>query len=383
MTYEIRVLRTAAELEAAAPEWETRWRAQARPHLEQHPAWVAAKIREPREEPGAAIVTLYGDGVLEAVAPFLLRRWRCPCRIGYRTLVRFPLRLARLSGERLVCGDKPEAFDRLLEALPAEADVVLFESLERDSLLWRRLHDSPSVRRRYWHYMPYGTVPHHLVRLTGDFEEYLATLGGRSRRKLRNAVRKLEAHAGESLAMDRITRREQLPDFFRHAETVSRKSWQGTQLGEIVRATEEDLDVYAEHADRGWLRSYVLRAGDEPIAFVQGFQAAGTYYYNQIGYDPAWAEHDPGKVLLFRLIEDLCAEDRPDRLDFRYGDNLYKQVFGTDCYDEANLYLIRKTPYGALFRAVHGGCARAAAAARRLLQRLQLRERLRRWARSR
>jgi hypothetical protein len=383
MTYETRVFTTRAELEAAAPEWETRWRAQARPHLEQHPGWVAAKMREPREEPGAAIVALYGNGALEGVAPFVLRRWRCPCRVGYRTLVRFPLRLARLSGERLICVETPEVIDRLLEALPTEADVVLFESLEKDSPLWKRLHDSSSVRRRYWPYMPYGTVPHHLVRLTGDFEEYLATLGGRTRRKLRNAVRKLEAHAGDGLAIDRITRREQLAEFFRHAEAISRKSWQGTQLGEVVRASPEMLALDGEHADRGWLRCYVLRAGDEPIAFVRGFQAAGTYYYNQIGYDPAWAEHDPGKVLLFRLIEDLCAEDRPDWLDFRYGDNLYKQVFGTDRYDEANLYLIRKTPYGALFLAVHGGCARTAAAARNLLQRLQLRERVRRWARSR
>jgi len=42
------------------------------------------------------------------------------------------------------------------------------------------------------------------------------------------------------------------------------------------------------------------------------------------------------------MIEDLHTLDRPELLDFGYGENLYKQIFGNCSYEANNSYLVRR-----------------------------------------
>jgi CelD/BcsL family acetyltransferase involved in cellulose biosynthesis len=136
-------------------------------------------------------------------------------------------------------------------------------------------------------------------------------------------------------------------------------------------------------ADRGWLRSYVLTCGDVPVCFIIGAQDDATYYYERIGYDPTWHEHSPGKVLLFKVIEDMYAERTPKWFDFGTGDSEYKRVFGTEQYDELNVYLLRKSVYMAAARATHSSVGVVDRAVRRVLDRYQLRQRVRHLLRGR
>ena len=80
-------------------------------------------------------------------------------------------------------------------------------------------------------------------------------------------------------------------------------------------------------AARGAFRSYLLEHQGRPTAFVIGTQVNGCYNYEQLAYDPAYAAHSPGTVLLFRLLEDLIARDPPRVLDFGDGEAEYKRLF--------------------------------------------------------
>ncbi|MEI7892879.1 MAG: hypothetical protein WCI05_07300, partial [Myxococcales bacterium] len=112
--FESRVLTTELELEALAPEWERLRRELAEPWIEQHPAWLAA---EGRASAGLMVVVLREGGQVRSIAPFLLRRWNWPCRIGYTTVAAFPMLVARLAGDALLGSCDPAVQEALLDAV--------------------------------------------------------------------------------------------------------------------------------------------------------------------------------------------------------------------------------------------------------------------------
>jgi len=117
---------------------------------------------------------------------------------------------------------------------------------------------------------------------------------------------------------------------FDDASRVRRLSWQLPALGELRdddhQSSREGLHEFAR---RGLLRSYVLRAGETPCAFVIGYQYRGVYFYAVVGYDPAYSRHSPGIALLYLMLEDLFANDCPRLVSFGRGDDDYKRRFGT------------------------------------------------------
>jgi CelD/BcsL family acetyltransferase involved in cellulose biosynthesis len=261
--------------------------------------------------------------------------------------------------------------------------MVFLESTPVGSPLWTLATDGYSVRDRFWVHRAAPVTTHRLVRMPGSFSEYLEQFSGKTRRVLAYKVRRLEKACEGRLRLETVTRIDQVGDFLERAGRVSERSWQGASLGKLLEADDAHLTWCREHAGRGWLRSYLLSDGDRPIAFVHGLQAEGTYYYDHVGYDHDYAEHRPGTALLYKLLQDLFEHDRPKRVDFRYGDSEYKKLFSNHAYEEANLYLLRRSAYTAVARATHAACDVVGRAVRAGLDRLGMRERARHLLRAR
>jgi hypothetical protein len=383
--YETRILSSAREVASMAGAWERLRQQQERPHIAQHPDWLAI---EGRAAPGGApiVVAVYDGDELIGVAPFLLRRWPWACMIGYVTLMRFPMRVASLGGETLLARADREAEEALIHAMLTTAtpcDMIFLDNVPLESSLWRLVQDSPLIRGRFWIYTPGKVAPHWLIDMPESFQAYLAGFSGRTRRKLQYAVRKLDATCEGRLRVQRITRREQVPELLEQVARVSAQSWQGTRMGLVIRPTPEEGERLGAYADRGWLRCYLLKHGDEALAFVLGRQADGVYYYDRVGYLPGWSDYSPGKVLLYRLIEDLFDADTPTWLNFGSDDSEYKRLFGNHAYDDRSVYLVRRSAYATLAYATHALCRAAGAATLRTLDRLHLKERARQLVRGR
>jgi CelD/BcsL family acetyltransferase involved in cellulose biosynthesis len=148
------------------------------------------------------------------------------------------------------------------------------------------------------------------------------------------------------------------------------------RLGQVYRASVQ-RERLAAYADRGWLRAYLLAHDDGPIAFVVGTQASGVYHYEHPAYDPSWAAYNPGTVLLYRMLEDLFAHDRPEQFDFGPGDNEYKRLYSNRAEDAANILLVRRSAKMAFPYALHRASAWVGDAARRTLDRLEIRDKVR------
>jgi CelD/BcsL family acetyltransferase involved in cellulose biosynthesis len=371
MNYKTKLLTQWAEI---AGEWEACRQQTGRPHIEQHLDWLRI------EADPLLLVALYEGERLVGGAPFLMRRWRWPCRLGYRAIARFPLRVADLCGETFVAPADEAACEAILKAVadaPIDYNLIFFEGLATDSLLWRVIRESPVVRDRFWVYVPDGAVPRRMIHLNGTFEEYLNQLSRNTRWIMGSRSRKLEKACGGDLLVEQITQRDQVPAFLQQVEQISERSWQGTKLGTIIRATDSLRERLSARADAGWLRCYLLRNAERPLAYIIGWQADGVYYYEDAAFDPAWSNHSPGKVLLYRALENLFAENKPEWFDFGFGDNQYKQVMSNHTFEQANVLLFRKSAYTALALGAHRACKTATAFVRVVLDRLRLREKVR------
>jgi CelD/BcsL family acetyltransferase involved in cellulose biosynthesis len=372
--YTTRLLTSTADFASVAGAWNDLRLRQARPDLQLNPEWLTL---EAGSKPGAqpAALALYDGRDLVGLAPFILRPFNWEARIAYRKVASFPVRLADLCGELPLCPDDPAAYEILFRDAARHGlpfDMMYLEALPVDSGLYRAiagLGKDAAVRS----YLPRPPQPHWLLKLEDSFEAYLKTFHAEKRGKLKRRIKKVEKDHPGKMRCETITRAGQIPGFLAQVEKLSAISWQGTRLQQVVKDSDDERRKLERHAERGWMRSYLLHVGDQCIAFVIGAQESGTFYYERIGYDPAWSAYSPGIVLLYKLLEDLHAKDRPAWLDFGTGDNTYKRMYGTHSFDCVDVYLLRRTAYMGAARAVHGGLTRAEQAARDVIERYGLR----------
>ncbi len=118
-------------------------------------------------------------------------------------------------------------------------------------------------------------------------------------------------------------------------------------------------------------------------AILLGSQQGGVFYGNHIAHDPAWATHGPGIVLSYRVVEDLYAWQTPDVYDLGYGDMAYKHVFGNHVRDVGNVSLVRKGVSTGLALSMTWACTQTSQVVRAALDRMHLREEVRRLLRGR
>jgi len=350
MMYETRVAQTAQELATLSKDWELLHRQQACPRIDQHPAWVTLKAS--RMDAGRVLaVMLYECGRLVGIAPLIQSRWHLNWRVRLpgvkKGLAHFTLHTIDFCGESLIAPQDEPAHRTLLAAMYAacaSCDVIRFESLSTESMLWRLLQADRGARGQRWLWQPLPPSPRRMICLGGTFEEYLVQqFGGATSRKLRQKMRQLEKACGKPLVFQPVTQREEILAYLTQVERLSASSWQGKHLGSVVRNTETEREHLGALADQGWLLCYLLSAGDDPLAFLIGHHADGIYYADRTGYDLHWARRNPGTVIWYKALEHLHSRGDMRWLDFYHGDREYKQFFANTCYQEAGLFLIRET----------------------------------------
>ncbi len=382
--YRSEFLSSGDQIRALAERWEACRQRDDWPHVEQHPEWLMIEARaaalEPTEQArGILAATLYQDNTLVGIAPFLRYRMPWECRLGYRTMVRFPMRIAELLGDSLICPGDPAAHEALLRGLDgddAPFDMLHFVGLPTASMTWKVMQRSRALHRHYWCYTPDAPSQRRMIHLRGTLSDYLAELGKEARRDLKRSVRKLEKARQGAVTLERVSRAEDVQRFLAHVEQISAHGWRCKSLGHSFRPSPSYDLRYRERAESGWMRSYLLRCGDVPIAYQIGWQAGGVYFASGTAYDSDWRAHSPGKALLYLLLEDLHADDKPEWFDFLTGDMPYKAEFSNHSFEDIDVYLIRKSAYAGLAVAMHASSRAATRATLRGLERLGLRQKL-------
>lgn len=311
----------------ASPEWfENRWRAF--PEAEMR----LGVLRDGTGEPLGfcpLVIKPFSDRVSAAIR---VSKPRAAVILGSEPLLpRSPALYRRL-------------FDGIFEDLP-QVQSIFSPDIPTESFAWDYLRGEGSRSRRYFSYLSrLQESKWHLIDLRDGFDRYLGAMTAKTRSNLRKKVRVLREHGGGRLGCRAVETEDQVEAFLEAAERVRARSWQGRKLTEWSYADEPALvgPELKGLARAKILRSYLLECGGEPCAYTVGYQFDGVYHYKETSFDAALDRFSPGTVLLYLLLEDLFARDRPELLDFCAGIEPYKERFGNQTAKNGAFFLFRR-----------------------------------------
>lgn len=309
--------------------------------LELDPRWLSSRVDSSNKY---VQYFLAGDKQHPSgYAPFFVHPGALSYCLGETTVfhipvLRYALQAAPLcENQALLAG----LFKPLQEAI-GRRGVVFFEGVQAGSSLAELLLSPGGPVRDLFHVVPYGPAyTRRLIELSAgaQFEDYLRTLGSKTREDIRRTRKNFSVKAKNPVRMIRYTEPEQVDELADALAHISRKTYQYHLLGLGLENTPEHIRQLRATATRRWLRAYILWIGDTPVAFGLGYHDGHTYFGHQVGYDPDISKLQPGIYLHTEVMADLLA-DGICRFDFLAGDNLYKQRMSNKFRKERHYYLI-------------------------------------------
>ena len=278
------------------------------------------------------------DRHLKAVLPLFPITWPLDFNLGGRCWFRRPLPVMRVCG-----GDLVE--DGLTPEELAAAWGILFERQPGVRGVW---FDHAQAGRRsgmirasagggFFVHEAFAGLPHYRLRLPPTVEELRSRRSPESIKKIRGRERALGKAAGGECRLIEIRRPADWEPYSEKIGGLMGRTWQSERLGH-----QFSLSSLADVAARGWLRSFLLLAGERPAAFAFCFQGCGVFVYEQIGYDPDLAKYSPGTILLYGLLERLYASDTPECVDFGEGEAEYKSLLANDVTHSDGLLVVHR-----------------------------------------
>lgn len=322
-----------------------------------------------------------------ALAVFLLGPGAVPLYLGEMKVGQLTFRRATLADFRVADGSDGSdgLLDGLLRAVRQDLGTDIVFHLESHRLGFASELNAVRVgtfgRRLLW--LDHGRHLRRFIRLGDSFEAYSQELSAKTRHNVRRGRARLAADRGAEPRLVRVTEAGQVDGFLRQAQQVSRQTYQWEMLGLGLRNPEALGASLRFAAGQGWLRSYLLLVGDQPAAFVEGYQYAGTFQGTHSGYDPDLGRYSVGILLWVAAIEDMHKSSPPRWLDFGSGDALYKQLLSNTSVDGVKLYGWPPTSWNWLRVNTYRAVSRLNGVASRAAERLHVKAKMKHFFRAR
>lgn len=319
---------------------------------EMDPEYLAEGIEG--NSPGAIVAAVKDRPV--AYMPYVLRRIDFPLAFGPGSLGRLPCWQLRLYGYAMHDDGHGPILDMFFKSLLEVKGwhVAQIFDLPTDSPLAGYVTRMPidGGRRYCLTSRIFDTIQ---VRIDDDFESYLQShFTKKTRYNLKREVRLLEAAAPGQVVVRVYKSADQVTDFLRDAEGIARRTYQWRLGLNTMRATPSQIRTLSYLAKGGRWRSYILFIRGVPAAYCYATIRGDQLSYDNIGYDPRFAKLNPGKVLLYKILEDLHECRLVNELEFGRGPSEYKLLFANSSRRALDVSLYRYQPYAQLLRLLAG-----------------------------
>jgi len=183
-----------------------------------------------------------------------------------------------------------------------------------------------------------------VVRTDGDYAEYRAGLGGKTRSNTSRHRRNLErAGRVEVRPLEPVL---DLDAVLGESFGLEAAGWKGRSGKAVLSSQGEERfwhEVYARFHRLGRLRFSELRLDGALIAFSLDVVHRGRLYGLKTSYDEAYARHAPGCVLLMAMIEAAFASDI-EAIEMLGPASPHKQRYATESRDTLILRAYRRRP---------------------------------------
>jgi CelD/BcsL family acetyltransferase involved in cellulose biosynthesis len=335
----------------SAPAIDEDWRALCRRYgslevLFQSPAWLGHLDATRPPAPELVILVRDDSDAIVAVMPIRKEHVDLDFVVGARQFGRFRLPCLMVLGAEPLAPPDARVHQALLSALVGELggdECIVMPMLSRQSPFRRAVDDWVRAHKEHFLYAPAipGSGEVHALDLPTSFDDYAAShFNSKQRSNMKRRLKLLGKELG-AVRLVRYSTPDDVAPFLAAARPVSEASWQFATVGPHFDAAEDWQRKLADLARRGVLRSYVLDAGERPVAFVLGYEYGGVYYHVKTGYDRSLAKRAPGIGLLYLLLEEL-GKSAPFKINFMFGDAEYKQEFGNVHQRSDELILLRR-----------------------------------------
>lgn len=308
-------------------------------------------------------------------AEWKLEPIRLRYRLGSITLLRLPLSFAVYQRHFSRIEGDAAALRPPLERWGREVKGALVMSHPVSAPLPRVQLVGDAIR-----YVP-GRMVRHYLDLSGSFDAYLAKFSSKTRSTLKKKVRRFAERAGGAIDWREYRTAAEARTFHRLARGVAEKTYQERLLDAALPGDDAFAGALERDFAAGAARGWILFLDGAPIAYLYSPIVDGAVIYEHLGYDPAERELSPGTVLQYLVLERLFAEGGFSVFDFTEGGGQHKEMFATGKVEVADLYFFRRSVAAAGIVGAHLAAATVTRTAIAALDRLQARDRLRRWLR--
>lgn len=268
--------------------------------------------------------------------------------------------------------------------IEGEATIIYLSSLQMDSYIYKLSKSLPSFFTR--DYFPERGIGWRLS-LTGSYKDYLSTLSRNTRDNIRKFSNRVGRKYGERLSLRYYRKPEELDLIMKDTESIARKTWQRA-VGVGFFDNNTTRQRYELALGRRQLYVYILYIDDKPVVFRHGLRYGNTYYGEITGMDPAYRDDRLGTILLLKMIEKLCEKQGIKVLDFGTGGDEggnaeHKRIFCNELCEKANVCIYAPTIRGVMVNATRSFLSATKIVAKRILDYLKLKERVKRhWRQS-
>jgi hypothetical protein len=307
-------------------------------------------------------------GRVVGLTPLLMHTSRLNFDICGHVFGGIPLTQLTLLGSEPILPPSPALHDSLFASLHnifSDCTCIVLSCVFTSSFLWTYLLQSDILRRNYLPYFIHGVQDIHTIPLPASFDQYLARFGRKKRYNLRRQLRILEAQCQSKLQLQRIDCREGIPSLLKACNQLVRQRWCITGFSNGLCADAEGYRGLADLADRGLLRSYVLKYEDQYLACVLGSQYHGVYFESDTHYRKDLAKFSPGTSLMYLAVEDLINHRPATMINMGFGGPAYTSS-ATVIQKAASVILFRKNLVNRIYRASHANWRSAISFLKRL-----------------
>lgn len=335
--------------------WQRVGRAQdAAGYFTSSPEWVALMAGDDAARP--SVVAVHDADRCRAIMPFLPRPWQMDFRLLGKKLAQHALRTWKVGGGDLV--EDTVSTELLAESVRAtlgqhpDVDALWFEHVGAPERL-ARLEAAARASGVAFPIRLFSALPHYRLAMPPTLEAATALRSSKSLQRLRSKEKSLAREAGHPCRVVEIRTPEDWGPYAERIEALVNESWQAQLLGHGFR-----LDSVRGTAERGWLRGFLLVAGETPLAFTLYYAGMETMVSAVLAYDRRYARFSPGAILFQHTLTRIYAAAPPRFLDFGEGDADYKQQWANDVIQVSAVLLVRRTAklraLAACYRGVRG-----------------------------
>ncbi len=276
---------------------------------------------------GKRVAVLKTKSGPDLTLPFTIGPYRHNFVIGERRLGSLGAVGLWLANPWMADGHAPKDIAKLLAHVIANesVDIIALGEIPQQSSLRAALDELPSSARK----MRLGRKEdlHWMIDLPDSFEDYLSGLSASTRQSAKRKVRKLQKDF--DVQFETIHDAASVDRFLEEGEKISRRTYQWN-VGQRLCNDAETRASFMALAEQGRLRCYLLSLDGTPRAFLRGTVEGNLYNYETPGFDPEFAKHSIGTVILLMAIEELIGNTACRVFDFGSGgdETGYKSTFG-------------------------------------------------------